>query len=240
MHPGIEVFGYSISTYFLVISLSISLSLVFLKYRADRRGLPTRLILDISLGTLVAGLLGSRLFHILFEEPSYYLENPLMTLALNNGGYVYYGGFICGALYCILALRYKKQDLPPLLDCVWAPLALGYGLGRIGCFLAGCCYGRFCELPWAIQQRHPTQLYAVLWELILLLILLRLEKAKTFSKQGQIFYTWLGFHALGRLMMESFRADFRGPEYLLSFSSWISLVFIIFSVIFLIRSSRRP
>lgn len=241
MYQTIELPGFSISTYFLVISLSICLGLWFLKVRASRRGLNARALLDIGIGAIVTGFFGSRLFHILFEEPRYYIEAPQKVLAFQDGGYVYYGGFLAAVLFCLILIRLKKLNLVDVLDCSWAPVALGYGLGRVSCFLAGCCYGRFCDLPWAIQQKHPTQLYAVFWELAVLALLLWIERIRLLPQKGQIFFVWLGLHGLGRILMEFYRDDFRGPEWGgLSLSTWISLGLIIFSAQALVRSSRQP
>src|SRR5690606_6314306 len=106
-------------------------------------------------------------------------------------------------------------------------LAFAYAAGRSACFLAGCCYGRYCDLPWAIDGRHPTQLYAAAWEMGVVFILLGLRPSPFFQNPGRIFYLWMILHGIGRFIMEAFRDDFRGPSLGLSISGWISLGLVI-------------
>ena len=134
-------------------------------------------------------------------------------------------------------------------------LALGYGLGRLGCFLNGCCFGKLCELPWAVEfhypglpanLRHPTQLYATAWELGALVVLLLLEKysdkvqQKVLRTQGALFFTWLALHAVGRLIMEQFRDDYRGAEPLgQSVATWWALAMLLLSLLFFIKRRQK-
>lgn len=164
--------------------------------------------IDLAFVILVSGLIGGRLFHVLYETPEAYLQEPLKIFYLWQGGFVFYGGFILSALASIFYCYYKKQDFFEWADFFAPLLAAGYIYGRIGCFLAGCCYGQSCDLPWAIEDRHPTQLYAVVTEFILLLILL--SEKKQMRPQGVLFSTWVLGHAIGRLFMEPYRDDFRG------------------------------
>lgn len=104
-------------------------------------------------------------------------------------------------------------------------ISLGYALGRIACFLEGCCYGKICDWPWAytfgqidfatgqfsFATRHPTQLYASLLEFSILFLVLYLEKIKRFAaRPGMLFMVWLALHAFNRILVEIFRDDDRG------------------------------
>ena len=135
-------------------------------------------------------------------------------------------------------------------------MALGYGLGRLACFFEGCCYGKLCHLPWAIplkevdvvseqistSLRHPTQLYAAGTELLTLGFLLWLEKRH--PKLGVVFLSWVILHASGRIIMEAFRDDPRGPEVLsLPISSTVSIVFIFMAFValwFRLQPNSKP
>lgn len=124
-------------------------------------------------------------------------------------------------------------------DTIAPVLAGGYAMGRVACFLVGCCYGAACDLPWALELkqahvetgvitsilRHPTQLYAVGLESLTMVFLLWYEKSK--PPLGNVFLSWVVLHSMGRIVMEIFRADPRGGFYLgQSLSTWISLIFI--------------
>ncbi|MCB0385338.1 MAG: prolipoprotein diacylglyceryl transferase, partial [Bdellovibrionales bacterium] len=104
------------------------------------------------------------------------------------------------------------------------------------------CFGDHCELPWSVAGRHPTPLYATLWELPVLFLLLVLEAKRdrlpfrSLRRSGGLFYFWVFLHGLGRLMMEYWRVDDRGPMPLgLSVSTWISLALVLAATLFLFR-----
>jgi phosphatidylglycerol---prolipoprotein diacylglyceryl transferase len=209
-----------ISTYFLMISLGALAGIIWFLNRtpaADETH-----ALNISIVSLIAAFLGARLFHIIYEEPGYYYEHPLAIFQVWRGGFVFYGGMIAGLGTTIFLLRRNNLIVNVWLDRVSLPIGLSYAIGRIGCFLNGCCYGKICNLPWAVMfpshaaegmaviSRHPTQLYATLWESVVVFGLSKLEKKKFFRKPGELFWTWLSLHAIGRLIMEYFRDDDRG------------------------------
>ncbi len=242
-----------IPTFYLVISLTASFLALWVVYRARSKNLPVSDALDIGLALLVGGFLGARLFHVLYEEPQFYFAHPMEILKLWHGGYVFYGGVFGALALGSLLLWYKQKKLGntgfastfwPWADFFAPIVALGYALGRIGCFLNGCCFGHPSSLPWALtfpshshwgmslSSRHPTQLYAFVWEMLLVGALLWWDRrgSKLTSSPpipGQLFLLWLAGHSLGRILMELFRDDFRGPQMLggiLSISSLISLV----------------
>jgi phosphatidylglycerol:prolipoprotein diacylglycerol transferase len=219
-------------TYLIYLSLLYCFLIFYVVHRARNQNQDRKIALDIGLIMMVGGFIGGRLMHVFYEEPGYYQPDWSRIFKFWEGGFVFYGGFIVAALGCWLYARWKKISFFSWADFYAPILALGYGLGRISCFLSGCCYGRACDLPWAVTfswdlnqvARHPTQLYAVLWELVAFAILIILERRKILARNpGFLFFLWLGLHGLGRLMMEHFRDDFRGAFMAgLSVSSWIS------------------
>lgn len=197
---------------------------------------------DFLLVLLVFGIIGARLFYVFYQEPDFYLKSPKEILHLWNGGFVFYGGFVFAFLFGGLFLKIKKQNIKLWLDVSAPVAAFSYGLGRIACFLNGCCYGDITTHFWGIKLpqlpglRHPTQIYAVIYELIIWCVLIILERKIKFYKNnvGSLFFTWLLFHGLGRILMEYFRADPRGSLILnMSISTLISMVFVFFGVIML-------
>ena len=231
--PEVHIFGeITFPTYFLVVSISFCFCLFWLVRRTDQRALSRNAGLDLALVLMVFGFLGARLFHIFFEEPAYYWQSWGRIFEIWRGGFVWYGGALLGTFGFWLYM--KRRHLPKgiWLD-IFAPIcALGYGLGRVACLLTGCCFGGVCELPSGYSFLYPTQAFAVIWEFAVLALILFLEKRRRSSgtllkKDGAMFAIWVGLHSVGRIIMEAFRADPRGPAILnLSVSTWISLALI--------------
>ncbi|WP_291515604.1 prolipoprotein diacylglyceryl transferase [Bdellovibrio sp. ArHS] len=226
---------FAVPTYYLILSMTVSICLWWLVQRSHSLGLSRRLTLDLSLIVMVSGFIGGRLFHVFYEDFPYYREEPTRVLQIWNGGFVFYGGALLAGFAAIIYLFLKnKSQLENYLDMFAPVLSFSYVMGRIACLLAGCCFGKYCELPWAYGGRHPTQAYAAAWELGVLFILLGLEKAPR-KRVGAVFYIWMILHAIGRLIMEFFRDDFRGPSLGMSISSWISFLIIALGFYFLLR-----
>lgn len=149
-----------------------------------------------------------------------------------GGGFVFYGGLILGAAWLIfLAYGLKHYRLSHLYFILPA-LTLGHAIGRIGCFLAGCCYGTQCNLAWAVRMHghmlHPVQMYESLLLFILTIFLWRLVIRK---KMQAAWLTYLGGYGVIRLITEDFRGDivrgFYGP---LSTSQWVSVAMIFVAI----------
>lgn len=264
MYPNLNWLGLKVPTYFLILSLVASFCLVFVFIRAKQRALSQRLSLDVSFIILLSGFIGARLTHVVWELPWFYSAHPILILAFWNGGFVFLGGAIWAFAFSYWYLQYKKQN-PWLWADFFAPIvAIGYALGRLACLAAGCCFGKYCDLPWGIRlqgkdgfleafARHPTQIYHSLIELGIFCLILFIEKKYAlkppsphsavkrntkglFLKTGNLFLIYLILHSLGRLAVEPFREDYRGAEPLgLSFSSWLSIGFIILAILTLFQ-----
>ena len=140
MHPVFfqmgGIVGYS---YGLMIGIGALLAIFVSEWRAKRRGLDGELVFSAAVWGLLAGLLGAKLTFIisniklLFTNPSY---------VLGTNGFTVYGGVVLGIIVGGLIVKRKKVDVPVYLDLVIPQIALAQGFGRIGCFLAGCCYGK--------------------------------------------------------------------------------------------------
>ncbi len=253
-YPEINLGFVTLPTYYTVLSLTYCVAIFWFYKRCETRNLSQRNAMNIGLIVLFAGFIGARVFHILFEYPSYYLEDPIQVFYFWQGGYVFYGGFILA--YVAAFIYAKKLRLTFWLwhDTLAPVLAGGYAMGRMACFLVGCCYGAACDLPWAVDlkqadvhsgvvstvSRHPTQLYAVIFELVIMAFLIWYEKRK--PPLGNVFLSWVGLHAIGRIIMETFRVDPRGGVYVgLSISTWISILFIaIVIATFIKKNPKKP
>lgn len=237
MHPFINLFGIQISSYFLVISLACIFCTLWFLRRADQRNLIRTTAIDLTLTCLIGGFVGARLLHVFWEEPEFYRQNPMAILMFWNGGFVFLGGVVGSWLACTLFCIFRSEAFWFWADVAIPCISLGYAIGRFACFLNGCCYGRYCELPWAVHMhgglRHPTQLYASLWELAICAFLLSIEKRVRMA--GTLFSIWLVLHAIGRVMMEYFRDDPRGPLlYGGTAGTWMSLVLGVTGALFLL------
>lgn len=225
MYPQVTLFSETIPTYFIFLSL-LSCGLIFyLRARALAQRFDVRIALNLGALVLISGFVGARLFHVFYEYPRYYINNPLAVFYYWQGGFVFYGGAIAALLMGAWYLKRQEQNFFSWLDFYTPVIAVGYGLGRISCFLAGCCYGRYCEM---FAGPHPVQLYVTAWELATYLGLIFLErKSDVRTHVGRLAGIYAITHGLGRIMMEFFRDDDRGAMIAgLSISTWISIIVI--------------
>ncbi len=230
--PGPDGF---IPTYYVLTSLAFALSVLWVTKRAKLKKIDVTTVMDISLCLMIGGLIGGRLGHVLFEQPTLYIKNPLGIFKFWYGGFVFYGGFIGALIATLILKKFKPFDFLSMADLFTPVVAFGYGLGRLGCLFAGCCFGKPTALPWGITfpswgdapsgiALHPTQIYSTVWEWSALCVLMVIEKRCTRVSAGFLFGVWLILHGLGRGIIEQFRDDFRGQNvFNLSVSTWISI-----------------
>jgi phosphatidylglycerol:prolipoprotein diacylglycerol transferase len=227
------------------------LSAIALALREARReGEDANKILDLCFYVLVAAIVGSRILYVLVNW-SDFRHDPLEIVRIWHGGLVFYGGFI-GALIAVLwYIRRKGLPLLKTADIMAPSIAFGQFVGRIGCFFSGCCYGKTCDLPWAVifthaeslapkgVPLHPTQLYSALNSLLIFLVLVGLKRIKGF--EGQIFWAYVLLYAVTRSILEHFRGDERGMfiEGMLSTSQLIGLIMAVIAIAMMIILRRR-
>jgi len=221
MHPILIKLGpFTIYSYGFFLAIGFLLAIVYATREAKRVGVDPQKVSDMAFYLIVSALIGARLLFILTEFHDF-VDNPLEVFKIWKGGLVFYGGFI-GAL--LAGIWYVKRNNMPLwktADIIAPAIALGQSLGRIGCFSAGCCYGREADVPWAVTftdpnslarlgvPLHPTQLYESALDLGIFLFLITLRKRKTF--EGQLIWLYTLLYAVARLIVESFRDGSRNP-----------------------------
>ncbi|MCD4675170.1 MAG: prolipoprotein diacylglyceryl transferase, partial [Desulfobacula sp.] len=206
-------------------------------------------ISDIFFVILVSAIIGARLLYVLINFGSF--KNSLVDIfKIWNGGLVFFGGFLAAVAAMAVYLKMRNLNFWKITDIISPGVALGHAMGRIGCFFAGCCYGKECALPFAIKftnpetlapigvYLHPTQIYSVFSNLILFFILLWLQKRKKFN--GMIFLSHIMLYSLFRSIIEFFRGDFRGDFFyeFISLSQGIGVLISMIALVCLIKLSR--
>ncbi len=241
MIPVLDFGFFQIPTYFLIISLTLSGLLFYLSKRVDSFLVDRKYAYDLALVLMVFGFLGGRLFHVFYEEFQYYKAEPIQILFFWNGGFVFLGGLLTAWPAAWLYCKIKKLSFLKWADFFAPLLSLAHALGRVGCILSGCCFGQFCELPWAIAGRHPTAIYLTVGEFFIFTFLILQERYSLKTKfliDGHLFFKWVFLHSFLRYVVEFFRTDFRGSLIrlpalgALSVSQVVSLGLMIISLIF--------
>lgn len=215
----LKIGSLTIRWYGVMVAIGYMAALLILQKRRKDANMTSDQVYDIAFIALVAGILGARLFYVV-QFWHKYADNLLDIVRIDHGGLVFYGGFICSLIALYIYSRKKKLSLLSILD-VYAPaMALGHVFGRIGCAINSCCYGKACNLPWAITYgdnyneilpktvvgvaRHPVQLYEAGGNFMLFLFLYWILGK---VKRGQTAALYLILYGFLRLSDEFLRGD---------------------------------
>jgi phosphatidylglycerol---prolipoprotein diacylglyceryl transferase len=226
MYPILFKIGpINLYTYGFFLALGFLVAIVVAGREARRLGLSEGHFFDICFYILLAAIIGSRLLFVIVD-PGPFLQNPLKIFAIWEGGLVFHGGLIASLATSFFLMRRYEMPWRPTFDALAVGMPLGVTFGRIGCFMAGCCFGRPTDLPWGVRFTnpeslcpiqdvlHPSQLYEALLSLLVFGVVFWLRKRKRFD--GQILATYLFLAGLVRFTVEFFRAstslDPRGPD----------------------------
>ncbi len=252
MHPILfEIGSITIYTYGFCIALGALLGFGYMYWQGKKQfGLTFDQSNNLFIMLVVGGVVGGKLF-LIFEEPSLYLLNPKKLLS--GSGFVFYGSLLFTIPIMLCYFRRIKVSVLGMLDVMAVVTCIVHGFGRIGCFMAGCCYGKptegifgvtftnpVCQAEPLHTALHPTQLYEATLIFVLMTGLIILKSKKKFD--GQLFLIYLIVYATGRGVLEFFRGDIqRGflVKNLISNSQFISFVIISMAVYFYIRLNRK-
>jgi phosphatidylglycerol---prolipoprotein diacylglyceryl transferase len=232
-------------SYGVMLAFGFTLAYFNALHRASKLGEDPKHIENLFVTVVICSLVGSRMFHVLFEEPRYYLANPGKVWAVWEGGYTLYGAILLAMAGVYWYAWWKKMSFRQLVDIATTSTALGVGIGRVGCFLAGCCWGKVCTLPWAVTFTHPdtfagpkgipvhpTQLYEAFGAF--LIYGYTLWKFPRRNYEGQILFHSLVAYAAIRFIVEIYRGDqYRGFLFggYVSYSQFISLIMFAFGLV---------
>ncbi|MBW6411113.1 prolipoprotein diacylglyceryl transferase [Clostridium weizhouense] len=234
-----EFLGIQVKSYGLMIAIGILVAVSLLLKRAKRKGYNEDSLLNLIILAIISGVLGGKLLFILTELRSI-LNNP--SILMNFGyGFVIYGAIILGAISIVLYCRKRGWKVMEIMDLTVPGLAIAQGFGRIGCFLAGCCYGAETNLPIGVEfpvnslapsgvHLHPTQIYSSVFDFLLGFFLLYYSRKE--RKSGRVLSLYLIIYSIGRFMIEFLRNDPRGNVGMLSTSQFIAIFTLVLGIYF--------
>jgi len=258
MHPYLLKFGgFSIPTYGILVATGYLLGAFYVYKRNHLLNITKEQISDILLFAIIAALLGGKLFYVAIFWNDYgltFFEKTLNALKDFRYGFVFYGGLIVSVISLYFYSKKKNINFLKLADITAPAIALGHGIGRIGCFFAGCCHGRPTDFICAVKFNnpeslispnligipiHPTQLYSAAANFIIFIVLHSMLKKSLRNewKSGLIAASYVMLYSISRFTVEIFRGDARGdfifamsPSQVISLSgALIALIFFYFS-----------
>ncbi len=256
MHPILfEVGSITVYTYGFCIAVGALLGFGYMHWQGNKQfGITFDQSNNLFILLVLAGVIGGKLF-VIFEDPGYYLSNPGKLWSGN--GFVFYGSLLLTIPVMLWYFRKIKVPVLGMLDVMAIVTCIVHGFGRMGCFMAGCCYGLptdglfgviftspICQADPLNTPLHPTQLYEATLIFGLMTSLLLLKHRKKFD--GQLFLIYLMVYAIGRAILEIFRGDLQRGfliDGILSNSQFVSIMIIAIAAYFygrLMRKSNLP
>jgi phosphatidylglycerol:prolipoprotein diacylglycerol transferase len=223
--PAFDLFGRTIGpltlhTYGVLLALAFLAGLWVVSRQAKKAGLDATVITDMAVYVLIGGLVGAKLLLLIVEWP-YYSKHAGEIFGLLQSGGVFYGGLLGAFPVAWWFARRHRLDPWRTADVLAPGVAIGQAIGRLGCFAAGCCYGRPADVPWAVTFHdvyatrqvgtpldtplHPTQLYESAATLAIFLFLRWLSGRKRFD--GQVTLAYIFLYAVARFVIEFYRGD---------------------------------
>ena len=254
MYPRLLELGpFTVYSYGVLLAAAYLLALYMAVRRARARGIDGDRVLDMGIYIIVSALVGAKLL-LLIVDFDVFRRNPAELWTLARSGGVFYGGLVVATVVGIWYARKHRLPMWQTADAVAPGIALGHVVGRMGCVLAGCCYGKPTALPWGITfdnmfaatnvgtplhvALHPTQLYDAGANLLILLLLLGTERrGKVFA--GRTFWAYMLLYAISRFAVEFFRGDPRGMLGALATSQVIALALAPLAIVMLVILGRR-
>lgn len=250
----IELFkigSISIPGYGFMVGIGFIIALFVGEFRAKRKGLNEEAVIDIAVIAAIMGFLGAKILYIIVDFKTF-IQAPLDFLG--SSGFVIYGGIISGILCNMLYCKVKKLDFLTYFDLIMPEISIAQGFGRIGCFLAGCCYGKETDSAFSVVfpansqapagvALIPVQIYSAIGNFILAAVLIvfadiLFEKSKK-SLSGDIASMYMVLYGIGRFIIEFFRNDYRGVIGFLSTSQFISIFIVAIGIALYVVKHRR-
>ena len=241
MHPVfLKIGSFELATYGVMTALGYAAATLYLLPRLKKINLDKDTFWNLLFIAFVGAIVGAKILFIIvsWQELGMTFAQKIITILKDfRYGFVFFGGMITAVVALVWYMKRKKLPILKTADLLIIALPLGHALGRIGCFCAGCCYGKPTSLPWGVTftnphalvppsllgvPLHPTQLYECLGNLLLFASLHFYYQRQ--HKEGSVLVIYIFGYSLMRFIIEFFRGDFRGDFFLgLSPSQCISL-----------------
>jgi phosphatidylglycerol---prolipoprotein diacylglyceryl transferase len=218
MYPVLFEFrGFQIRSYGVIVALSFLIALWMTTREAERKGLDPKLVQDFAVYGLLGGIVGARLYFVLFSAPDYFLQHPWEIFAVWSGGIGVIGSLIGGFIVAVWFCRKRKISLLEFGDTLAPGVALGQTVGQVACLLNGDSYGRPTDLPWAITftdprsmaplniPLHPIEIYEMAAYLFVFLLVWKTRKHD--RSKGFTFFIYLAGYGTARFVVDFFRGD---------------------------------
>ena len=221
MFPKLLSFhSFVLPTYGLLVATGFVAGLAVSIHLAQREGLDKEKIYNLGIYLALAGMIGAKLF-LLFQDRDYYRLNPrqIFSLSTLQSGGIFYGGLLTAIVAALWYTRKSRMPFLKMADAFSPGIALGHAFGRLGCFAAGCCWGKPTSMPWGVTftnrysnevvgvplgiSLHPTQLYEAAAEFVIFALLYLGYRRKRFD--GQILGWYLLLYPTARFLVEFLR-----------------------------------
>lgn len=244
MHPYLSIFGFQLPCFGLMMLTGMLSAFFLLLHNHKKTSVTEDNLYSVAILAIIFGLLGAKLLFWIVELDKV-LANPHFLFETLTSGFVFYGALILGAVAVSIFCKRKKQNLFTYLDLICPSFAIGQAFGRIGCFLAGCCYGSVTDSCFGVTYPAgvgsaapagipllPTQLFESAFCFLLCIFLTVLFKNR--KKEGTVTGMYFILYGVWRFFIEFFRSDDRGSVFGLSTSQFIGIFVILLGIAILI------
>ena len=249
MHPIlIDFHGLKVYSYGFMMVVAYFFAIGFIYFYAPKVKMDRNDAIDMSIIAFISGILGSRVLYVILNIKKYY-GHWTGIFEFQKGGLSWHGGLLGGVLAIAIYSKVKGYSITKSMDLILTPAIAGLGIGRIGCFLNGCCYGKACSLPWAMvfpHHRHPipvhpTQIYEMILDFAAFGFLLYWWNKRKFDGENSL--VMAAIYSVIRFVVESFR--YNTPDQMihgLSLAQWFSLAafIILVPLIIYLRKHAKP
>lgn len=235
MHPVfVEIGWLTIRWYGVMMALGFMAALMNWAYLGRKEGKDAAFCSDLLFWVMVSGIIGARIAYIT-ANIQYFVQDPLEMLAVWRGGLIYYGGFLGAGIAIWLFARARHQSTAAMFDFTITSVPLSHSLGRIGCFLNGCCFGK--PAPGWPGGVYPVQLMESAFNFALYLGLLAAYRNR--RRDGRVLAIYLIIYPVGRFLLEFLRGDERVSVMGVSVAQMMSIVLFAAGVAIFVSSRTK-